>query len=171
MKPPDAILPLIESGLITEVVRPLSSGKEADVYVVRSEGEIRVAKVYRGAQDRSFRQRSAYSEGRTVRNSRQRRAMARGSRYGRAQLEQEWQNAEVAALARLHAAGVRVPIPFYLSDDVLVMELVVDASGQPAPRLWDVRFTRDEALQIHEYLIRQVVRMLCAGLVHGELSE
>jgi RIO kinase 1 len=130
-----------------------------------------VAKVYKDAHHRSFRQRSQYSEGRTVRNSRQRRAMAKGSRYGKALLEQAWQNAEVDALYRLHHAGVRVPTPYEFSDDVLVMELITGLDGEPAPRLFDIVPTRTEALSIHKYLVRQVVRMLCAGMVHGDLSE
>jgi RIO kinase 1 len=171
MKIPDPLLPLFEVGVITEVVRPLMAGKEASVYIVQSQGELRVAKVYKNAQERSFRQRSQYSEGRNVRNSRQRRAMAKGSRYGKKLLEEAWQNAEVDALFRLHAAGVRVPIPYHFSDDVLVMELVTDADGQPAPRLYDVRPEPEEAMAIHKYLIRQVVIMLCDGMVHGDLSE
>jgi RIO kinase 1 len=161
----------VEAGTIEEVLRPLMSGKEAAVFLVRSEGELRVAKVYKDAHHRSFRQRSQYSEGRTVRNSRQRRAMAKGSRYGKALLEQAWQNAEVDALYRLHHAGVRVPTPYEFSDDVLVMELITGIDGEPAPRLFDIVPTRTEALSIHKHLVRQVVRMLCAGMVHGDLSE
>ncbi len=147
------------------------AGKEASVYVVQSEGEQRVAKVYKSAQERSFRQRSQYSEGRTVRNSRQRRAMAKGSRYGKSLLEAAWQNAEVDALFRLHGAGVRVPVPYHFSDDVLVMELVTNAKGEPAPRLFDIRPNPEEARSLHKFLIRQVVLMLCEGMVHGDLSE
>ncbi len=171
MKIPNALTPLVEAGVIEEVIRPLMSGKEAAVYLVVSEGEQRVAKVYKQAQERSFRQRAAYSEGRTVRNSRQRRAMAKGSRYGKQLLEQAWQAAEVDALVHLHGAGVRVPIPYHFADDVLVMELVKDEHGEPAPRLYDVRLGYDEALAVHQYLLRQVVVMLCAGMVHGDLSE
>jgi RIO kinase 1 len=130
-----------------------------------------VAKVYKEANNRSFRQRSAYAEGRTVRNSRQARAMAKGSKYGKSLLEAEWQNAEVSALYRLHDAGVRVPAPYHFSDGVLLMEMICGDDGNPAPRLWDVRFSAEEALQLHGYLVRQTVRMLCAGLVHGDLSE
>ena len=171
MQIPEPLLPLFDDGIIDEVVRPLMSGKEASVFLVRSKGESCVAKVYKEAQNRSFRQRSAYSEGRNVRNSRQRRAMDKGSRYGKSLLEAEWQNSEVRALYRLHDAGVRVPVPHYHGDDVLLMELVVDAHGDPAPRLYDLRLMRHEALSIHEKLIREVVRMLCAGFVHGDLSE
>ncbi len=171
MKIPAALIPLFDAGVITEVVRPLMAGKEASVYLVHSEGELRCAKVYKSATERSFRQRAQYSEGRTVRNSRQRRAMAKGSKYGKSLLEAAWQNAEVEWLFRLHAAGVRVPVPYHFSDDVLVMELVADAEGQPAPRLYDIRPDSQEALDLHKYLIRQVVLMLCEGMVHGDLSE
>ncbi len=171
MRIPESLAPLVEAGTIEEVLRPLMSGKEAAVFLVRSEGELRVAKVYKDAHHRSFRQRSQYAEGRTVRNSRQRRAMAKGSRYGKALLEQAWQNAEVDALYRLHHAGVRVPTPYEFSDDVLVMELITGLDGGPAPRLFDIVPTRTEALSIHKHLVRQVVRMLCAGMVHGDLSE
>ncbi len=171
MKIPEPLLPLVDAGVITEVLRPLMAGKEASVYLVRSEGELRCAKVYKQANERSFRQRSQYAEGRTVRNSRQRRAMAKGSKYGKQLLEAAWQNAEVEWLVRLHGAGVRVPVPYHFAEHVLVMELVSDEHGEPAPRLYDIRPTYDEALALHEYLIRQVVLMLCEGMVHGDLSE
>jgi len=168
---PDPLLPLFHDGIIQEVIRPLMAGKEASVYLVRAKDELCVAKVYKDAKNRSFRQRSAYSEGRTVRNTRQQRAMAKGSRYGKALLEEAWQNAEVDALYQLHAAGVRVPTPMYYGDNVLLMELITDEAGEPAPRLWDVQLSSAEAKRVHTYIIRQVVRMLCAGMVHGDLSE
>lgn len=165
------MVPLFETGVITEVIRPLMAGKEASVYVVVSDDELRVAKVYKSANERSFRQRAQYSEGRTVRNSRQRRAMAKGSKYGKSLLEAAWQNAEVEWLFRLHAAGVRVPVPYHFSDDVLIMEMVADANGEPAPRIYDIRPTEQEALALHAFVIQQVVMMLCEGMVHGDLSE
>jgi RIO kinase 1 len=168
---PDPLLPLFDDGIIHEVIRPLMSGKEAAVFVVRAGDQLCVAKVYKDAQNRSFRQRSAYAEGRTVRNTRQQRAMAKGSRYGKALLEAEWQNSEVNALYRLHDAGVRVPTPMHYSDNVLLMEMITDSEGNPAPRLWDVEMSGEEATKIHKHLIRQVVRILCAGMVHGDLSE
>lgn len=171
MRAPEQLLPLVDYGIIDEVIRPLMSGKEASVYVVRAQGNICAAKVYKESIHRSFRQRSEYAEGRSVRNSRQKRAMAKGSRYGKTLLEENWQNAEVDCLYRLDQAGVRVPIPIHYSDNVLLMELVMDEEGFPAPRLWDYNPTPDEACRIHEFLIRQIVRMLCAGIVHGDLSE
>jgi len=171
MKVPEALHPLFEYGIISEVIRPLMSGKEASVFLVRTKDGVKVAKVYKEAKNRSFRQRADYTEGRTVRNSRQRRAMSKGSRYGKALLEEAWQNAEVDALHRLHSAGVRVPTPYHYSDDVLVMELIVDGHGDPAPRLWDIRLDHPEACALHGRLIREVVKMLCAGMVHGDLSE
>lgn len=171
MNIPAPLRPLFEEGLVDEVLRPLMSGKEASVFLVRSRGELCVAKIYKEAQNRSFRQRSAYAEGRQVRNSRQRRAMEKGSKYGKALLEAEWQNSEVQALTKLHQAGVRVPVPYHHADNVLLMELVKDANGEPAPRLYDLRLMQHEAIKIHERLIREIVRMLCAGYVHGDLSE
>ena len=138
MRAPEQLLPLVDYGIIDEVIRPLMSGKEASVYVVRSQGRICAAKVYKESIHRSFRQRSEYAEGRTVRNSRQKRAMAKGSRYGKTLLEENWQNAEVDCLYRLDHAGVRVPIPIHYSDNVL-MEFVLDEEGYPAPRLWTTR--------------------------------
>ena len=135
MKIPDRLLPLLEQGLIHEVIRPLMSGKEAAVYVVAAQDGICVAKVYKDAEHRSFRQRSAYIEGRQVRNSRQRRAMEKGSKYGKEQTEAAWQNAEVDALYKLHAAGLRVPRPIMFSDGVLLMDMVMNSDGEPAPRL------------------------------------
>lgn len=171
MKTPKRIEPLIDDGLVDEVLRPLMSGKEAAVYVVRCGTQVRCAKVYKEANKRSFRQAAEYQEGRTVRNSRQARAMAKGSKYGRKEAEDAWQNAEVAALFRLAHAGVRVPKPYDFQDGVLLMELVVDADGNAAPRLNDVHLDPDQAREYHAFVIRQIVLMLCAGLVHGDLSE
>ncbi|AYN93586.1 serine protein kinase RIO [Pseudomonas luteola] len=171
MKTPKRMESLVEDGLIDEVLRPLMSGKEASVYVVRCGDEIRCAKVYKEANKRSFRQASEYQEGRKVRNSRQARAMAKSTKYGKKEREEAWQNAEVAALYRLAGAGVRVPKPHDFLDGVLLMDLVTDERGDAAPRLNDVTLTPDEAREYHELMIRQVVLMLCAGLVHGDLSE
>lgn len=171
MKSPKSIEPLIRDGLVDEVIRPLKSGKEASVYVVLAGGEIRCAKVYKEANQRGFRQASQYTEGRKVRNSRQARAMEKGTRYGRKEQEDAWQNSEVNALYRLAAAGVRVPKPHCFVDGVLLMELVTDAAGNAAPRLNDLELTDIVARTYHAMLITQVVRMLCAGLIHGDLSE
>jgi RIO kinase 1 len=171
MRIPKRIEPLVEEGLIDEVIRPLMSGKEAAVYLVRSRGELCCAKVYKEAAERTFHQRAAYQEGRTVRNSRRARAMEKGTRFGKQELENQWKSAEVDALYKLAAAGVRVPKPFAFEGGVLIMELVSDVEGNPAPRLGEVEFSPDEARAMHGRLIREVVRMLCAGLVHGDLSE
>ena len=171
MKPPKRLQPLIEEGLIDTVVRQLMSGKEAMVYVVRVGDETRCAKVYKEATERSFRQAVDYTENRKVKNSRQARAMAKGTKFGRQAQEAAWQSAEVDALYRLAAAGVRVPRPYNFCDGVLLMELVTDEHGDAAPRLNDVQFTPEDALRHHATLIREVVRMLCAGVVHGDLSE
>jgi len=171
MKTPKRILPLVEEGLIDEVMRQLMSGKEATVYVVRCGDDIRCAKVYKEANQRSFHQAVAYQEGRRVKNSRQARAMEKGTRYGRKMAEEVWQNAEVDALYRLAAAGVRVPVPYVCFEGVLLMELLTDANGNAAPRLNDVPLTRELALAYHATLLRQVVLMLCAGVIHGDLSE
>jgi RIO kinase 1 len=165
------LLPLVEEGFIDEVMRQLMSGKEAVVYVVRCGEDIRCAKVYKEADKRSFRQAVQYTEGRKVKNSRRARAMEKGSRYGRREQETAWQNAEVDALYRLAAAGVRVPKPFNFHEGVLLMELVTDDNGHAAPRLNDLELSADEARHYHSLLIMQVVRMLCAGIVHGDLSE
>ena len=171
MKTPKRIEPLVEDGLVDEVLRPLMSGKEAAVYVVRCGDELRCAKVYKEANKRSFRQAAEYQEGRKVRGSRQARAMAKGSKYGRKEQEQAWQNAEVAALFRLASAGVRVPKPYDFLDGVLLMELVGDGEGDVAPRLNDVDLHPDDAREFHAFMIQEIVKMLCAGLVHGDLSE
>lgn len=171
MKTPKRIEPLIEDGLVDEVLRPLMSGKEAAVYVVRCGNELRCAKVYKEANKRSFRQASEYQEGRKVRNSRQARAMAKGSKFGKKETEDAWQNAEVAALFRLAGAGVRVPKPYDFLEGVLLMELVDDGEGDVAPRLNDVDLHPDDAREFHAFMIEEIVKMLCAGLVHGDLSE
>ncbi|MFQ2311633.1 PA4780 family RIO1-like protein kinase [Aeromonas dhakensis] len=171
MKTPNRIQPLVDDGLVDEVISRLMSGKEADVYVVRCGDEIRCAKVYKEAAKRSFKQAVVYQEGRRVRSSRDARAMEKGSKYGRKQHEEVWQNTEVDALFKLAAAGVRVPRPYVCLDGVLLMELVTDADGNVAPRLNDVALSREQALADHARVIRYVVRMLCAGLIHGDLSE
>jgi RIO kinase 1 len=171
MKTPPRLQPLMEEGLIDTVVRQLMSGKEAMVFVVRQGEQTLCAKVYKEATNRSFRQAVDYTENRKVKNSRQARAMAKGTKFGREAQEAAWQSAEVDALYRLAAAGVRVPTPYQFIDGVLLMELVADAEGDAAPRLNDVVFTPEQALAHHATLIREVVRMLCAGVVHGDLSE
>jgi RIO kinase 1 len=171
MKAPPRLRPLIEEGLIDSVVRQLMSGKEAMVFVVRCGDETRCAKVYKEANERSFRQAVDYTENRKVKNTRQARAMAKGTKFGRQAQEAAWQSAEVDALYRLAAAGVRVPKPLNFHDGVLLMELVTDAHGDAAPRLNDVSFTAEEARRHHATLIAEVVRMLAAGVIHGDLSE
>lgn len=171
MKVPKRLQPLLHDGIIDEVLRPLMSGKEADVYVVRCGSKLRCAKIYKEAAKRSFKKAAQYTEGRKVRNSRRARAMEKGSRYGREQQEAIWQNAEVDALYRLARADVRVPEPFGCFDGVMLMELVTDEEGDVAPRLNDVSMSREQAIEDHTLMMRYVVRMLCAGLVHGDLSE
>ncbi|SAL81447.1 PA4780 family RIO1-like protein kinase [Caballeronia telluris] len=171
MKIPKRLAPLLEEGLIDEVIGQLMSGKEATVYVVRSGESTRCAKVYKDVNQRSFRQAASYRDGRKVKNSRQARAMEKGTRYGRQMQEASWQNAEVDALFRLADAGVRVPQPYICTDGVLLMELVIDEVGDVAPRLNDVDLTEARALELHALLLNQVVRMLCAGVIHGDLSE
>lgn len=171
MKIPKRLEPLIEDGLIDEVIRPLMSGKEAAVFLVRCGSEIRCAKVYKEAAKRSFKQAVLYQEGRKVRNSRRSRAMEKGSKFGRDQQEEAWQNAEVDALYKLDAAGVRVPKPYGCFEGVLLMELVTDDEGGVAPRLNDVSMDAEQAREDHAVVMHYVKLMLCAGLVHGDLSE
>ncbi|OUS27020.1 serine protein kinase RIO [Gammaproteobacteria bacterium 45_16_T64] len=171
MKIPKRILPLVEDGLVDEVLRPLMSGKEASVYVVRSGSDIRCAKVYKEANKRSFKQAVQYQEGRKVRNSRRQRAMEKGSKFGRKEQEDAWHNAEVDALYKLADAGVRVPQPYGCFDGVLLMELVTDDDGQVAPRLNDVSMSAEQAREDHALVMTYVMRMLYVGLVHGDLSE
>jgi RIO kinase 1 len=171
MKTPSGLQPLIDDGVIDEVIRALKSGKEASVYVVRCGAELRCAKVYKDMGQRSFQQRAQYQEGRKVRGSRQARAMSRSTRYGRKEQESAWKNAEVTALYQLSAAGVRVPRPYGYFNDVLLMELVTDAHGESAPRLGEVELTPGQAREFHGFIVQQIVRMLCAGLIHGDLSE
>ena len=171
MKTPARLIPLVEDGLIDEVLRPLMNGKEAAVYVVRSGDDIRCAKVYKDMDKRSFKKASLYREGRKTGNSRRSRAMEKGSKFGRGQAEEAWQNAEVDALYRLAAAGVRVPEPYGCFDGVLLMELVTLPDGEVAPRLNDVTLDAEQARKDHATLMESVKRMLCVGLVHGDLSE
>jgi len=170
VKPPEGLRALIDDGVIDEVLRPLKSGKEAAVYVVRSGNEVRCAKVYKDMAQRSFQQRVQYQEGRKVRGSREARAVGKASKYGRKQQETAWKNTEVDALYQLRDAGVRVPEPYGYYHGVLVMELVTDADGFSAARLGEVELEPEQARQFHQTLVRQVVRMLCCGLIHGDLS-
>ncbi|MDC0679706.1 hypothetical protein POL72_18330 [Sorangium sp. wiwo2] len=171
MRIPSSLMSLADEGLIEEVVRPLMSGKEAEVFLVRSGGELRVAKVYKEAQDRTFKNRAEYTEGRKVRNSRDQRAINKRSRHGRAQDEAAWRSTEVDMIFRLRGAGVRVPIPHHFIDGVLIMELITGADGGPAPRLAEVRLNPDEAVWVFDRLLAEAVRMLSAGVVHGDLSD
>lgn len=171
MKTPKQLEELVADGLVDEVVARLMSGKEADVYIVSCGDELRCAKIYKDVDTRSFKQAVKYREGRKVRNTRRARAMEKGTRYGRQESEQTWHNAEVDALKKLADAGVRVPQPYFCLDGVLLMELVTDGEGEVAPRLADVSMSTEQALQDHSSVMRSVIRMLCAGLVHGDLSE
>jgi len=170
VKTPPSLQALIDDGAIDEVLRPLKSGKEAAVYVVRSGDDVRCAKVYKDMAQRSFQQRVQYQEGRKVRGSREARAVGKASKYGRKQQEAAWKNTEVEALYQLRAAGVRVPEPYGYFHGVLVMELVTDADGFAAPRLGEVELSAEQARVFHQMLVRQVVLMLCCGLIHGDLS-
>ena len=171
MKTPPGLQPLIDDGVIDEVLRSLKSGKEATVYLVRSGSQVRCAKVYRDMAQRSFQKRAQYQEGRKVRGSRESRAMSKSTRFGRKEQEGAWKNAEVDALYKLVAAGVRVPKPIGYFNDTLIMELVTDAQGDPAPRLGEVDLSPETARDYHAFLIQQIVRMLSIGLIHGDLSE
>jgi RIO kinase 1 len=171
MKTPKRIQPLIDEGLVDEVLRPLMSGKEASVYVVRCGDDIRCAKVYKDASQRSFKKAVQYQEGRKVRSSRRARAMEKGSSFGREQAEESWQNAEVDALYKLADAGVRVPVPYGCFDGILLMELILDEEGDVAPRLNDIQLTAEQARRDHKTMMQDILRMLSVGLVHGDLSE
>lgn len=171
MKTPKQLQPLLDDGLIDTVLYQLMSGKEATVYVVKSQGNVCCAKVYKDAMKRSFKKAAQYQEGRKVKNSRRARAIEKGSNYGRKQQEDAWQNAEVDALFTLAAAGVRVPQPYGCYDGVLLMELITDEEGNVAPRLNDVSMSHEQALEDHAQMMHYVKLMLCAGLVHGDLSE
>ena len=171
MRIPESLASLFDYGVLEDVVRPLMSGKEAQVYLVVSGGKYAVAKIYKDAENRTFKHRAEYTEGRKVRNTRDQRAIGKRSKHGRQQDEAAWRSTEVDMIHRLHAAGVRVPIPHHFIDGVLVMELIVDAEGNPAPRLGDLALEPDAARAIYDRLIREVVKMLCAGIVHGDLSE
>ena len=171
MKTPPALQPLIDDGVIDEVIRSLKSGKEATVYLVRSGAHTRCAKVYRDMRQRSFQNRARYQEGRKVRGSRHARAIGKSTRFGREEQEAAWKNAEVDALYKLVAAGVRVPKPYGYFSDTLIMELVTDADGDPAPRLGEIELLPETAREYHRILIHQIVRMLSIGLIHGDLSE
>jgi RIO kinase 1 len=171
MKTPKGLQDLVDEGVIDQVLRPLKSGKEAAVYVVRCGDEIRCAKVYKDLGQRSFQARVQYQEGRKVRGSRQARAIGKASKFGRKEAEAAWKNAEVDALYQLAAAGVRVPQPHGYFNGVLVMELITDADGYSAPRLGEVELSAETARTYHRFLMQQVARMLCVGLIHGDLSE
>ncbi len=171
MRVPGRLEPLLDLGIIDDVVRPLMSGKEAEVYLVHADGEECVAKVYKDAQFRSFQHRAEYIEGRRVRNSREQRAMNKKSRHGQMKTEEAWRCAEADAIYALYAAGVRVPTPLAFTEGVLVMELIKDHRGEPAPRLVDRRFDAREATEVFHFVLREVVKMLCAGIVHADLSD
>ncbi len=161
---------LLQEGIISEVVGRLQSGKEAEVFVVRYGDQVVAAKVYKDHAQRSFKNNSSYKEGRAVRNTRDQRAMNRGSRFGKDAAEEAWKSAEADALYKLHAADVRVPTPVLFFEGVLLMELVLDADGNTARRLIDTALTAEQANLAYHDMLRQLVRMLACDLIHGDLS-
>ena len=171
LQTPSALAPLFDEGILEQVLRPLRSGKEAEVFLVVSHGETCVAKVYKDFDERSFKNRAVYVEGRKSRNSRDQRAVGKGSKHGRQREEAAWKLTELATMQKLHAAGVRVPVPHAFSEGVLVMECVLDLDGDPAPRLGECNFDAEGAQIMYERLLREVVRMLSVGVVHGDLSD
>lgn len=171
MQVPDSLHELLDQGVIGRILRQLKSGKEASIYVVEAEGQVCAAKVYKRIEARTFRQRQDYVEGRQSGDSREQRAMDRGSRFGRRKREEAWQGAEAAAMRRLVAAGVRVPRPLASHDGVLLMDLVRDAAGEPAPQIAAARYDRARAVWLHATIMQQIAAMLRAGLVHADLSE
>lgn len=171
MRIPQSLLALLDDGIVEEVIRPLQSGKEAQVYAVISEGQTRVAKIYKALDSRNFKNRADYTEGRKVRNSRDRRAMAKRTNYGRSEDEAAWRSTEVDMIFRLRQAQVTVPEPFHFIDGVLIMEMVQGADGQPAARLGEMQFTKPDAHALLQRLLGEVQKMLCAGVVHGDLSD
>lgn len=171
MKIPKRIQPLVDEGLVDEVLSQLMSGKEATVYTVRCGDQVKCAKVYKEASQRSFKKAVQYQEGRKSKNSRRARAIQKGSKYGKSQQEEAWQNAEVDALYLLASAGVRVPEPYGCFDGVLIMELITDDEGNVAPRLNDITMDAEQAREDHAVVMVYIMRMLCAGIVHGDLSE
>ncbi|WP_441004517.1 PA4780 family RIO1-like protein kinase [Pseudocolwellia agarivorans] len=171
MKIPKRIQPLVDEGLVDEVLSQLMSGKEATVYTVRCGDQIKCAKVYKEANQRSFKKAVQYQEGRKSKNSRRARAIQKGSKYGKSQQEEAWQNAEVDALYLLASSGVRVPEPYGCFDGVLIMELITDDDGSVAPRLNDISMDAEQAREDHAVVMVYIMRMLCAGIVHGDLSE
>lgn len=170
MRMPPRLEPLLETGIIDSVIRPLMSGKEAQVYLVEAGGQLRVAKVYKSSNERTFRNRSEYTEGRAVRNSRDQRAMGKRSQHGRSRDEETWKAAEAEMIYKLAEAGVRVPAPYAFVDGVLVMECIEGPDGGPAPRLAECTFEPDHAREIFDRVMREIVLMLCADVVHGDLS-
>jgi len=171
LKIPKRLQPLVDDGIIDEVLSRLMSGKEADIFIVRCGDTVRCAKVYKDAVKRSFKKAAQYQEGRRVRSGRQARAMGKRSNYGRQQQEEIWQNAEIDALSRLAKAGVRVPETFGCIDGVLLMELVSDDAGDVAPQLGEVSMSEEQAIEDHAVMMHYIMLMLCEGIVHGDLSE
>ncbi len=171
MKIPKRIEPLVEEGLVDSVICQLMSGKEAMVYVVRCGSDIRCAKVYKETNKRNFRQSISYTEGRRVRSSRRARAMQRRSDFGRMAQKEAWQSTEVDTMSHLATVGVQTPKYYNFFEGVLLMELITDSDGNVAPRLNDLILTAELARTYHDFLIGQIVRMLCHGIVHGDLSE
>lgn len=171
MKTPKRIQPLINDGLVDEVISRLMSGKEADVFIVLCGEEYRCAKVYKEIHQRSFKKAVTYQEGRKSRNSRRARAMDKKSKFGQKEQEAAWQTHEVDALYKVANAGVRVPKPYGCFDGVLLMEIITDGNGDVAPRLNDVTLTEEQALEDHHQVMIYVMKMLTVGTIHGDLSE
>ena len=161
---------LLADGVIDEVLGRLKSGKEANISLVRRGDDVLAAKVYKDRSTRSFKNNADYKEGRKVRNSRTQRAIDGGGRFGRDAAEQAWKSAEADALYKLVGSGVRVPLPVMFYEGVLLMELVKDGDGRPAPRLIDVAIEPAAAIGVYADLVAQLIAMLCCDLIHGDLS-
>jgi RIO kinase 1 len=161
---------LLADGVIDEVLGRLKSGKEANISLVRRGDDVLAAKVYKDRSTRSFKNNADYKEGRKVRNSRTQRAMDSGGRFGRDAAEQAWKSAEADALYRLVGSGVRGPVPVMFYEGVLLMELVKDREGRPAPRMIDVAIEPAAAVGVYADLVAQMIAMLCCDLIHGDLS-
>ena len=161
---------LLSEGILDEVLGRLKSGKEAEVFRVVYRGQVVAAKVYKDRIQRSFQHNVAYKEGRKVRNSRTQRAIDKGSRFGRDEAEDAWKSSEAGTLQLLHRQGVRVPTPVLFYEGVLLMELVLDADGDTAPRLIEAAIEPEQASAIYRDLRGQIIKVLCCDLIHGDLS-
>ncbi|PRB04234.1 MULTISPECIES: serine protein kinase RIO [unclassified Microbacterium] len=166
-----------DAGALDTELGILKTGKEADVFLLEravpddpDQRTLLAAKRYRGEETRSFHRSAMYTEGRGVQNTRDARALAKKSSHGREVAASAWSIAEFDALCRMHELGAPVPYPVQVNGTEILMEFIGDESGTAAPRLAQVRSSREELAGFYTQIVEIMRVFAVAGFAHGDLS-